>query len=84
MRPRVHAVTDVDLELAARGKRSFLRVWLEVQDGAYVISPVSGSGSHLIAGMARANALAVVPEDVVRRIEAGSPVEVLVLERRGR
>jgi molybdopterin biosynthesis enzyme len=33
--------------------------------------------------MARANALAVVPEDVAR-IEAGQPVEVVVLERRGR
>ena len=32
------------------GKRSFLRVWLEVRDGAYVVSPVSGSGSHLLAG----------------------------------
>jgi molybdopterin molybdotransferase len=81
-RPRVQAITDVALE-SVPGKRSFLRVALEVRDGAYHVHPVSGAGSHLLAGMARANALAVVPEDVVR-IEAGSPVEVLVLERRGR
>jgi molybdopterin molybdotransferase len=81
-RPRVQAITDVALD-SSPGKRSFLRVALEVRDGAYRVHPVSGPGSHLLAGMARANALAVVPEDVVR-IEAGQPVEVLVLERRGR
>jgi molybdopterin molybdotransferase len=81
-RPRVTALTDVALDSPA-GKRSFLRVALEVRDGAYRISPVSGAGSHLLAGMARANALAVVPEDVTR-IEAGGQVEVVVLERRGR
>ncbi|MBK5306049.1 MAG: molybdopterin molybdotransferase MoeA [Frankiaceae bacterium] len=81
-RPRVQAVTDVALD-SPPGKRSFLRVALEVRDGAYRIRPVSGPGSHLLAGMSRANALAVVPEDVTR-VEVGSPVEVLVLERRGR
>jgi molybdopterin biosynthesis enzyme len=44
---------------------------------------VSGAGSHLLAGMSRANALAVVPEDV-EQVPAGGSVEVLVLERRGR
>jgi molybdopterin molybdotransferase len=81
-RPRVQAVAEVALD-SPPGKRSFLRVALEVRDGAYRVRPVSGAGSHLLAGMARANALAVVPEDV-ERVEAGSPVEVLVLERRGR
>ena len=81
-RPRVQAIADVALD-SSPGKRSFLRVALEVRDGAYRVHPVSGAGSHLLAGMARANALAVVPEDVTR-IEAGAPVEVLVLERRGR
>ena len=68
---------------SSRGKRSFLRVKLEVRDGAYSVTPVSGPGSHLLAGVSRANALAVVPEQV-ERIEAGQPVEVLLLERRGR
>jgi molybdopterin molybdotransferase len=82
MRPTVSAVTTTDLSSPV-GKRSFLRVWLEVKDGAYVISPVSGTGSHLIAGMARANALAVVPE-AVDRVPAGTPVQVMLLERRSR
>lgn len=81
-RPRVSAVTTTELTSPA-GKRSFLRVWLEVVDGAYRVSPVSGAGSHLMAGMARANALAVIPEDV-DRVPAGSSVQVMLLERRSR
>ena len=81
-RPRVRAVTSKMLTSPA-GKRSFLRVALEVKKGAYVVTPVSGPGSHLLAGLSRANALAVVPEDV-EKVAAGEPVDVLVLERRGR
>ncbi len=81
-RPRISARTTAELRSPV-GKRSFLRVWVEVRDGARVVSPVSGPGSHLIAGMARANALAVVPEDV-ERVADGSPVEVMLLERRSR
>lgn len=79
-RPRVSAVTTQPLT-STKGKRSFLRVHLEVRKGAYVVTPVSGSGSHLLAGMSRANALAIVPEEV-EAVAAGDPVTVLVLERR--
>ncbi|MDQ3611969.1 MAG: molybdopterin molybdotransferase MoeA, partial [Actinomycetota bacterium] len=81
-RPRVRAVTSKALS-SPKGKRSFLRVLLEVKKGAYVVTPVSGSGSHLLAGLARATALAIVPEEV-EKVAAGESVEVLVLERRGR
>ncbi|MDQ3503322.1 MAG: molybdopterin molybdotransferase MoeA, partial [Actinomycetota bacterium] len=81
-RPRVRAVTSKALT-SPKGKRSFLRVLLEVKKGAYVVTPVSGSGSHLLAGLARATALAIVPEQV-EKVAAGESVEVLVLERRGR
>lgn len=81
-RPRVRAVATKALT-SPPGKRSFLRVLLEVKKGAYVVTPVSGPGSHLLAGLSRANALAVVPEDV-EKVPAGEPVDVLVLERRGR
>ena len=80
-RPVVSAVTTVDL-MSPAGKRSYLRVALSVQQGRYVVAPVSGSGSHLVAGLARANAFAVVGEDVTH-IPAGSPVQVMLLERRG-
>ena len=79
-RPLVSARALTELR-SGLGKRSFLRVWLEVRDGAYVISPVSGSASHLLAGMARANALAIIPEGV-EHVPAGSPVQVMLLERR--
>ena len=81
-RPRVRAVASTVLRAPA-GKVAFLRVLLEVRKGAYVVTPVSGAGSHLLAGMARANALAIVPVGV-QEIAAGDPVDVLVLERRGR
>ena len=81
-RPRVRAVTTAPLR-SPSGKRSYLRVALDVRDGAYAVTPVSGPGSHLLAGMSRATALAVVPEGV-EVVEAGQAVEVLVLERRGR
>ncbi|MEX2289099.1 MAG: gephyrin-like molybdotransferase Glp [Mycobacteriales bacterium] len=81
-RPRVRAVATKVLT-SPPGKRSFLRVWLEVKKGAYVVTPVSGAGSHLLAGLSRANALAVVPEDV-EKVASGEAVDVLVLERRGR
>ena len=46
------------------GKRQFMRGWLDVVDGRYVVRPVGGAGSHLVGGLAHANALIVVPEDV--------------------
>jgi molybdopterin molybdotransferase len=79
-RPVVSAVTTTDL-VSPPTKRSFLRVLLEVRDGAYVISPVSGAGSHLVAGLSRANALAIVPEGV-DHVPAGTSVQVMMLERR--
>ncbi|MCW2620720.1 MAG: molybdopterin molybdochelatase [Frankiales bacterium] len=81
-RPRVSAKATAELRSPA-GKRSYLRVLLEVRDGAYVVSPVSGNGSHLLAGMARANALAVL--DVgVEHVPEGAAVPVMLLERRSR
>ena len=59
-RPQVRAVTSKALT-SPPGKRSYLRVLLEVKKGAYVVTPVSGPGSHLLAGLSRANALAVIP-----------------------
>ncbi len=58
-----------------------MRGWLDVVDGRYVVRPVGGSGSHLVGGLAHANALVVVPEDVTE-VQAGDAVEVMVLERR--
>jgi molybdopterin molybdotransferase len=54
------------------GKRQFLRGTL-LDDGAVEVS--SGPGSHLVAGLAAADALIVVPEQVTALAD-GDPVEV--------
>ena len=77
-RPLVSARSGADLS-SPPGRRSFLRAHLEVKDGAYVVTPVQSSG---VAGLSKANALAVVPESV-EHVPAGSAVQVVVLERRG-
>jgi molybdopterin molybdotransferase len=63
------------------GKRSYVRGWVSVEEGTYTVRPVGGTGSHLIASLAAANSLIVVPEDVTT-VDAGSPVSVMMLERR--
>jgi molybdopterin molybdotransferase len=63
------------------GKRTFARSHLSVEHGAYSVTPVGGGGSHLIASLAHANALVVVPEKVTH-LEPGATVTVMLLERR--
>jgi molybdopterin molybdotransferase len=79
-RPVVRARLSEPLR-SPRGRRSYLRAWLSVDQGAYVVRPVGAGGSHLIASLAAANALIVVPEDVTDTA-AGSAVNVVMLERR--
>jgi molybdopterin molybdotransferase len=57
------------------GRRQFLRGRF---DGGRV-SQVGGPGSHLVAHLARANCLVVVPEDVTE-LPAGATVEVVLIE----
>jgi molybdopterin molybdotransferase len=57
------------------GRRQFLR-------GRYdngQVSQVGGPGSHLVAHLARANCLVVVPEDVTE-LPAGAEVDVVLIE----
>jgi molybdopterin molybdotransferase len=63
------------------GKRSFARATISVEEGTYVVGPVGGSGSHLIASLAKANCFVVVPENV-EKLEAGDVAAVMLLERR--
>jgi molybdopterin molybdotransferase len=63
------------------GRRQFARARLSVRDGQYVVEPVGGAGSHLLAGLAAANALIVLPEESAGAA-TGAAVDVLMLERR--
>ncbi|WP_327710648.1 molybdopterin molybdotransferase MoeA [Streptomyces sp. NBC_00464] len=76
-RPTVRAslVTDKALSSPA-GRRQFLRGTYDAQEGT--VTPVGGSGSHLIAALAQADALIVLPEDVTSA-EPGADTEVILL-----
>ncbi|MFJ7592062.1 gephyrin-like molybdotransferase Glp [Streptomyces sp. NPDC097617] len=76
-RPSVRAVLTADKALGSpAGRRQFLRGKYDAQSGT--VSPVGGSGSHLIAALAHADSLMVVPEDVTS-VEPGSELEVILL-----
>jgi molybdopterin molybdotransferase len=74
-RPRTRATLTTDKALTSpKGRRQFLR-------GTYAdgeVAPVGGAGSHLVAALALADALIVVPEDV-ESVEPGTEVEVVLL-----
>ncbi|GAA3849303.1 molybdotransferase-like divisome protein Glp [Streptomyces sp. NPDC003631] len=74
-RPRVKAVLTADKALTSpEGRRQFLRG--KYADGQ--VTPVGGAGSHLVAALAHADALIVVPEDHTS-VEPGAEVEVVLL-----
>ncbi|MEU0655286.1 molybdotransferase-like divisome protein Glp [Streptomyces albogriseolus] len=74
-RPRVRAELRAEKALTSpKGRRQFLRG--RYADG--VVTPVGGAGSHLVAALARADALIVVPEDV-EDVAPGTEVEVVLL-----
>ncbi|MGW7101202.1 molybdotransferase-like divisome protein Glp [Streptomyces sp. NPDC054883] len=76
-RPAVRAVLKADRAIGSpAGRRQFLRGAYDAQSGT--VSPVGGSGSHLIAALAHADSLMVVPEDVTT-VEPGDGLEVVLL-----
>lgn len=62
------------------GKRQFVRVELHREADGFLARPVGGQGSHLVADLAAASALAVVPEDVTM-VPAGGTLRCLLMER---
>ena len=79
-RPTVRAVLQNAVQ-SPSGKRQFLRGDLGVEEGRYVVKQVGGPGSHLLAGLASANCLIVVPDETTH-LSAGDAVTVMMLERR--
>jgi len=78
-RPLVRALCQQGIS-SAPDKRQFVRAQFEIDaKGAHVV-PVGGHGSHLVGDLSDANALIVVPEDTTR-VEAGTMVQVMVLDR---
>ncbi|WP_093800457.1 gephyrin-like molybdotransferase Glp [Streptomyces sp. Wb2n-11] len=76
-RPKTRAALSVDKPLSSpAGKRQFLRGTYDEESGT--VTPVGGAGSHLIAALARANALITVPEDATE-VEPATEVDVVLL-----
>ncbi|MFF1561068.1 gephyrin-like molybdotransferase Glp [Streptomyces sp. NPDC058279] len=76
-RPAVRAVLKADRAIGSpAGRRQFLRGAYDAETGT--VSPVGGTGSHLIAALAHADSLIVVPEDVTA-VEPGAELEVVLL-----
>ncbi|MER5762418.1 gephyrin-like molybdotransferase Glp [Streptomyces sp. NPDC002082] len=76
-RPSVRAVLEADKAIGSpAGRRQFLRGKYDAESGT--VSPVGGAGSHLIAALAHADSLIVVPEDVTS-VEPGAELEVVLL-----
>jgi molybdopterin molybdotransferase len=78
-RPQVRAISTQRLS-SPPGRRQYARGWFEVEPDGARVRPVGGQGSHLLGGLASANALIVVPEDTTV-VEEGDAVEVMVLDR---
>lgn len=63
------------------GKRQFVRARLQRRpDGTAVATPVGGQGSHLVADLAEATCLAVVPEQVTE-VRPGDTLRCMLLDR---
>ncbi|WP_369378367.1 gephyrin-like molybdotransferase Glp [Streptomyces sp. cg36] len=76
-RPRARGELTAAKALSSpAGRRQFLRGAYDAESGT--VTPVGGAGSHLIAALAQADCLIVLPEDVTSA-EPGSEVEVVLL-----
>jgi molybdopterin molybdotransferase len=75
-RPEVAARLEEDVT-GPRGKTQFARVRVKRMRDGWVATPTGGRGSNLIATVARANGLAVIPAGV-ETAEAGSEVRVML------
>ncbi|MFG2293766.1 gephyrin-like molybdotransferase Glp [Streptomyces sp. NPDC048603] len=76
-RPVVRARLEADKAIGSpAARRQFLRGKYDERVGT--VSPVGGSGSHLIAALAHADSLMVVPEDVTS-VEPGTELDVIPL-----
>ncbi|MGI8949547.1 MAG: molybdopterin molybdotransferase MoeA [Ornithinimicrobium sp.] len=74
-----HEAVVVQAWSSPEGKQQFARVVVESDTtGAYAVRPAGGGGSHLVGGLAGADALAVVPART-GEVAVGSMVQVQAL-----
>jgi molybdopterin molybdotransferase len=73
----VRAFCATAIESSPQGRRQFLRG--SYDRAASTVTPVGGSGSHLVKALAHADCLIVVPEESTS-VAAGDDVEVILLD----
>lgn len=79
--PRVLTTATVQTSLRSmRGRQQLVRASVQLDADGIRVTPVGGAGSHLIAGLAQADALIVLAEGVTR-VDQGDQVPVLLLDR---
>jgi molybdopterin molybdotransferase len=76
-KPTVRAILDDSVTNS--GRRGFVRVLVAQQGGRYYARTTGEQGSGVLTSMAKANGLAIIPEDVYQ-MEAGSEVTVQMLD----
>ena len=77
-RPRVTAITDVELRRGPDGKTHYIRVTGHFgADGRYHVTPVGAQGSHQLAATASADALVALPDG--GGVAQGSEVDAWLL-----
>lgn len=77
LRPSVNGILDEAVS-SPPGKREYVRVRLRREDGTWHARLAGGQGSHMIAALARADALAVIDEDATE-VAAGATVRLHLL-----
>jgi molybdopterin molybdotransferase len=73
----VRAVCDEAIDRSPEGRRQFLRGRYDRRTGK--VTPVGGAGSHLVAALAHADCLIVVPE-ADTSVARGAEVDVVLLD----
>jgi molybdopterin molybdotransferase len=76
-KPTVKAILDEPVFNS--GRRGFVRVVVTRRADGYHAQTTGEQGSGVLTSMAKANGLAIVPEDVTC-VEAGSPISVQMLD----
>ena len=77
-KPMIRAVSESRIE-NTDGRRVFARAMVRKEGDSYFARVTGPQGSGILTSMARANGLAIVPEDVAA-VEAGETVPVLMLD----
>ena len=77
-RKTIRATLTEDIKKKNDGRRHFLRSTLTYQNGNYVVTVLSGQGSNMLASLASANSLLIIPESETE-LKSGQQVEVQVL-----